>query len=188
MRGKTLIIVAISIYSVIITSCNKDKNLSKSNNNKTEVMKEDRASLRLRALDSVLKVMKKESPYPDDMEVLSMKEVDSITNSEIAERSLRLSKGAIKGTGYYVDPRITPELKKRALDKSIMGYVLHYKMRYRINDINVVVNDFAVVMQAEDNSIISSNDYLIDHNMLVHTLMMRLERHLLNETNKELIN
>ncbi|HEY1193236.1 hypothetical protein [Flavobacterium sp.] len=180
---KTIIISAIILISTIIISCNKDKSLSKGNHNNISSdspdSKEYKASLRLKVLDSVLKVMKTESPYPNDMEVISMKEVDSITYSEVAERSLRMSKGAYKGTSHYVDPRITPELKRMALDKSIKGYVLHYKIRYRVNDIRVEVQDCVVIIDAIKNTIIYSNNHLASHDTLVHELMLGLENFLL---------
>ena len=184
MKKKLLIVLTIIILSSIIISCNKGNHSKGSNetivSDKNEDIKEDGASLRLKVLDSVLKIMKEESPYPKEMEVLSMKEVDSLTNAEVAERSLRLSKGQSKGSGYYVDPRITPELKKRALDKSILGYVLHYKIRYRVNDMRVVVDDCVVVIDAVENSIIYSDNHLVDHGTLVHVVMIKLENYLLN--------
>jgi hypothetical protein len=184
MKKRLSIMVTVIIFSSIIISCNKGNHSKDSNetivSDKNEDIKEDGASLRLKVLDSVLKIMKDESPYPNDMEVLSMKEVDSITNSEVAERSLRLSKGASVGSGYYVDPRITPELQKRALDKSILGYVLHYKIRFRVNDMRVDVKDCVIVIDAVDNSTIYSDDSLIDHELLVHQVMIKLENYLLN--------
>mgnify|MGYP006192260263 FL=1 len=147
--------------------------------NKIQDNKENRASMRLKVLDSVLKLMKTESPYPNDMEIISMKEVDSITRSEIAQRSLRQSEGTYKGTTYYVDLRIKPELKRIALDKSIKGYVLYYKMRYRVNDVRVDVQDYVVIFDAVKNNIIYHDNYLASHDILVHQLMLGLENHLL---------
>jgi hypothetical protein len=176
MKKIVSIMVAIVMFSVSI-SCNKDKNNSK-DGGKTimddliGVTKEDGTSARIKVVDSILKVMKDESPYPKDMEVLSIKETDSISSPEISKRILEWQ--------YPLKPHIIPEVKKRALDKSIVGYVISYKLRYRISDRNVVVKDYIIVLDAKDNTVMYSYNHNLSHIVIVHELAIRLERYLLN--------
>lgn len=169
--------IVIIMFSVSVVSCNKGKNNSKDSSgavmdDKTEVSKEDAAMARIKALDSILKVMKDESPYPNDMKVLSIKEVDSVTNAEVATALLSNS---------YLQPQIIPELKRRALDKSTVGYIMNYKLRYRVNDMSVVVTDFAIVLSKKNQNMYSAN-YKMDRSSIVYHLTESLRKFLLDTT------
>ena len=169
--------IVIIMFSISVVSCNKGKNNSKDSSgtvidDKTEVAKEDGAIARIKALDSILKVMKDESPYPNDMKVLSIKEVDSVTNAEIANKIL---------SSPPVEPQIIPELKRRALDKGTIGYIMNYKLRYRVNDMSVVVNDFVIVLSKRNENMYSTN-FKMSHSSIVFWLSQNLRKGLLDTT------
>ena len=175
--------IVIIMVSISVVSCNKGKNNSKDSSgtvmdDEAEVAKEDVKLARIKALDSLLKVMKDESPYPNDMKVLSINLVDSVTNAAVVKEIFTQSKGKGEYSAYYLKPRIIPELKKRALDKSILGHVMTYKLRYRVNDMNVVVKDFTIFLNIKNENMYFTEGKR-DRSFVVRQLALSLESFLL---------
>lgn len=161
MKKALPFLAALIAINCIIVSCNKSKNNSTSSdgttsNEKTELAKEDKSSKRIKVVDSIFNVAKNNSPYPKDFEVLSVKEMDSITPREMSNLLVKQAKKADKGTGGYIEPEVLEKIKKFGEINETYAFIYFYNLRYRVSDNQILVKNFIMAVQTRSNAVLEN--------------------------------